>query len=978
MATPESGPNKAGSRSNNRKKPRGVVGVGASAGGLEALRIFFQNMPAKSGLSFIVVQHLSPDHKSLMADLLSKHTTMPVSEAGDGMVVEPDKVYLLPPGKLLTISGGRLNLVVKEASTNLSLPIDLFLESLATDQREKAIAVILSGTGSDGSRGIRAIKEAGGRVLVQEPYSSAFDGMPRSAIASGVVDDVVPADMLADSIIALSHAPRPRGQTGKVDPDDPQIEQVLSALHLHADVDFSHYRRSTLARRIERRLSLQGLADLASYARHLRETPVEAQLLCKDLLINVTRFFRDEGAFDALAEQVIPDVVKAAGPSDPVRVWVCGCATGEEAYSIAILFAEHLRKTGRDRDIKIFATDIDHDAVEIASHGAYDPHQLDDMVPELRQRYFTRRGERLCVTPTIRQMVVFARHNVLKDPPFTRVHLISCRNLLIYMEPILQRKVLSRFHYALRAGGYLFQGSSETLGDLASGFSVVDGKHKIYQVVREAKRLPPDLLPATALPAPTAQPRRSRVTATENEMAVDQSLSMLMEDFSPPTLLVNDHLEIVHIFGGGSRFLQMASGAMSLNLLKLLLPSLRGIIGTGVHHAFRRGSEVVCRNVSVVTARGTELLQPVIRPFVDRNGRPYCMVVMTPSRSGFTGEAPSMEGLQREAAERIQGLEIDLQTSQESLHATNEELETTNEELQAANEELLTSNEELQSTNEELQSVNEELHSLNAEYEAKIEELTKVTDDLDNLFQAIDLPVLFLDQDLIIRRFTAPLANFLNVMPRDIGRSIAHISSNLEYGDFLRDLRTTLTEGSTTSREVRSSFGRWLLVRLLPYISAQSRGQQKSAPSGVVVTFLDITLIKEVQMRLQAVLDTLPASVVVLDASGIVTLVNAAWKDLAAKHLPLVSSAGLGRDYLRLCRELLPLGQDQCRVLNEAMDMVRSGQSDMYWTKLPWGERFLLLHVALLPNTGGSLVVTHLPVNTGFDPTAHQRTERTG
>ncbi|WP_042699377.1 chemotaxis protein CheB [Azospirillum sp. B506] len=953
-----------------------IFGIGASAGGLEALQRFFDAVPGDSDLAYVVVQHLSPVHKSLMVDLLAKHTAMDVVQATDGVPVQRNTVYLLPPGKHLSIEDGRLRLTAKDAGGGMSLPIDIFLTALARDQGPLAIGLILSGTGSDGTRGVMAIKSAGGFTAVQQPETAQFDGMPRSALASGQIDATLPPEELPARLIeharkALARARplRTSGQAGRQRPDDGDdpLAQIIAVIRSVTGVDFQHYKLATLLRRIERRMQGAGLESMEEYAALLRRNSAEAVNLYKEMLIGVTRFFRDEAAFRVLAERMIPGLLANRSPTDMIRVWVCGCASGEEAYSLAILFAEAQERLGRSVDVKIFATDIDQDSIEMASLGEYPRAIADDVSQERLARFFTARGDSYMVSRDIRRMVVFAAHNIMRDPPFTKIDLLSCRNLLIYMDQPLQRKVLSLFQYALRQSGFLFLGTSETLGDLQSDFHTVDSRNKVFQSLRAGSfRLSRLLVPTVAAPL-ARHGDEGPSQAMEEGAAIDEAMATLMKAYVPPCLLVNEQMTIMHVFGDASSLLKVPPGEATLNVLKLLPSSVAMVTGTALNRAFRSGEEFALSNIPVKDRDGVAALSLRVKPYVARKtGRRFALVVLDRANMLPLSVPDSDFDLNADAAERIRALEQELLSRGENLQATIEELETANEELQATNEELLASNEELQSTNEELQSVNEELYSVNAEYQAKVEELTEITNDLDNLLRSTEIGTVFLDGDFVIRRFTPAAAGFINIIPRDIGRSIAHLSTNIDYPDFFSDIRKVFAGQDPVERHVRVQDGRrdgrWVLTRILPYLT------DKTQVGGVVVTFVDVTASKQAQERLQKVLDSLPEHIAVTDRDGRIVMVNAAWRGFAQRNGAAVADrCGVGTNYLEVC--LSPEGREKdgiARRVHDGLRRILDGEADDFTIEYPCHspdeQRWFLMHATRLNDRDGGVVVSHINI----------------
>jgi two-component system CheB/CheR fusion protein len=827
--------------------PTHYVAVGASAGGLEAIEALFQQMPSDPGAAFIVVQHLSPDYKSLMVELLSKRTRMPVARASDGMLVDRNHVYLIPPKNNLTIYQGKLYLAEPDYSQGINLPIDIFMRSLAEDQTEKAVGIILSGTGSDGMRGIRAIKERGGVVIVQSEESAKFDGMPRAAISTGLVDFVLPAEKIAEELLAYMRHPyvarQDRSQALLNDEDG--LARIFSQLRAKTGVDFAHYKPSTVIRRIERRMTVNQIHDLMDYVRFIENYPREVTTLYRELLIGVTNFFRDSEAFEYLGEHVLPKLFEAS--TGDLRFWAPGCSSGEEAYSLAILCQETAERMRKPVDVKIFATDIDRDAVLRAGNGVYPESIAADVSPQRLTRFFHRRGESFRVARSIREMVVFAQHNLVKDPPFTRIDLVSCRNLLIYLLPKLQQRAIDLFLFALRPGGMLFLGNSETTGELSEHFETVHSRHKLFRSkgTRRHDTTPPDLqsvgtgrlIGRSALGAPISTPRHH---SPDHERVLERFVEGIAEEFVSLAIIVNEGLEVVHVVGDPSDFLRVPTGKMYADITRMTPQDLSIPLATGVQKVIKEQKDLRFSNVRlhdngaeqrIVEMRMKLLPQkkgqdPLVCIFVNQVASSRSEVVAT--------DADETYDVDREAAQRIQDLEQDLQFSRESLQATIEELETSNEELQATNEELLAANEELQSTNEELQSVNEELYTVNAEHQAKINELTELNNDIDNLLSSADITTIFLDENLEVRKFTSDITEILNVLDQDVGRPINHITHQFADLDLGRIAEQVRADGRGMSRQVRTRSDKWYMMRVLPYHIGPS------IVAGVVITFTDI------------------------------------------------------------------------------------------------------------------------------------------
>lgn len=832
------------------------VGVGASAGGLEALETFFSPIAPDSGLAFIVIQHLSPDYKSMMVELLSKRTAMPVRRAEEGMRVEANSVYLIPPKKNLSIFHGKLLLSESDHSRGLNLPIDVFLRSLADDQAEKAIGVILSGTGSDGVRGIRAIKEAGGMVMVQSEESAKFDGMPRAAISTGLADFILPPDEMPAKLLSFARHP----YAAKVDrpqtliSDEDRLTRIFALLRERTRVDFTFYKPSTVIRRIERRMTVNQIHDLRDYVKFMESYSGEVMTLYRDLLIGVTSFFRDREVFDELELQHLPALFERVEGRE-IRFWVAGCSTGEEAYSLAMLSREVIEQMGKRLDVKIFATDLDRDAILRASNGLYPESIAADLSTKLLAKYFHRREEHYQIDRSIREMVVFAQHNLIKDPPFTNIELVSCRNLLIYLQPVLQRKAMELMNFSLNPQGILLLGSSETTGESADLYETLNQKFKIY--ASKGKRRPAQGAEFSA--APEVRPWRHRARAAnggwprhqDEERMLDRFLQSLAGDYVPLAVVVNEALEVLHILGEPDGYFRLPSGKLMNDITKIAVKDLAIPLATGLQKVFKSGEELKYTSIRLKWRDETRTIQIRIRPLPGKKGQEALAAVFIeetapPLKEPAAGSSMQVYDIAQEAEQRIHDLEQELQFSRENLQATIEELETSNEELQATNEELLASNEELQSTNEELQSVNEELHTVNAEYQSKIIELTELNNDLDNLMASTRIGTLFLDENLSIRRFTPEIRRIFKILDSDIGRPANHLMHNLTKIDLFERIQAVAEQAVDQELEVCTQSGEWWLMRILPYHVGIG------TVSGVVLNFIDISLFKRTQ---QALLD---------------------------------------------------------------------------------------------------------------------------
>jgi two-component system CheB/CheR fusion protein len=865
------------------ERPRfGVVGIGASAGGLEALQAFFSAMPSDSGMAFVVIQHLDPTHESLTAELLARHTAMPTVQVREEMHLEPDHVYVIPPHSHLTTSGGRLHLTEPVERRGVRVPIDFFLRSLADDQRERAVAVILSGTGTDGTLGAREIKAGGGMVMVQAPETAQYDGMPRSAINTGVVDHVLPVEKMAGPLLRYTRHWYINGRD-KTPPQPEHVSDDLGAiiglLRARTKYDFSCYKKGTLIRRIERRMSLNHLEDVAQYVEMLRQNKNEVNLLYKDLLIGVTNFFREPEAWDALQRLVIQPLVDAQPSDAPIRVWVPGCATGEEPYSIAILLFETLRKSDKACDLQIFASDIDHDALAYARAGLYPENIAADVAPERLQRFFIKGEHTYRINKEVREAVVFAEQNVISDPPFSKLDLVSCRNLLIYLEPETQKKILSLFRFALHEGGYLFLGNAETMAQQPGLFEPVSQKLRIYRrngasrmdklALPSVKDRPAQQIPV--LPPPEETFRRSRRLAT----LVQQ---VLLARFVPACVLINQKMEVLYLHGPIDDYLQLPTGELAHDLTAMARPGLRIQLRAAVRQAMvshevvsldkvriRRGREYAFVRVVVEPLREVEEEDGVVLvTFDEADAEERLRIVYSSTPEPAVSERPEAPG---DCEAIIRHLEGELRGTREDLQTTIEELETSNEEFKAANEEVTSINEELQSTNEELetskeelQSLNEELQTVNSQLEQKISELESANNDLLNLLASTDLAAIFLDREFHLRRFTPAATMLLHVIETDLGRPIRDFAMNLADENLFSDAQRVLLQLVPAEREVHDDEGHWYNRRILPYRTEDDR------IDGVVVTFSDITLQKQAEAKLRELSERLEKRVTAVTA----------------------------------------------------------------------------------------------------------------
>ncbi|MFP4516321.1 MAG: chemotaxis protein CheB [Desulfovibrionales bacterium] len=885
----------------SNENPVRIVAIGASAGGLEALELFFDQFPDGSDLAFVVIMHLSPDYKSLMVEIISRRTKMVVQEAQDGINLTPNTVYIIPPKKNLTVHNGKLFL--NEQEKGLNLPIDIFFRSLADDQKENSIGIVLSGTGSDGSRGIRTIKEVGGMVMVQDVETAKFDGMPRSAIATGIVDYILPPEMMPEKLLHFVNGALGSDYEG----DSPltrenDLFRILGRIRSRMGVDFSFYKSSTVMRRIERRLGITQTGNVERYIEYLEENPQEITILFKELLIGVTKFFRDTEVFDMVKEKVLPEIFNTINTGEEIRAWVAGCSTGEEAYSMAILMTEFLEENGLYNEIKIFATDIDKDALQYAGYGIYPESIAADASRERLGKYFIKKGEHYQVAPSIRKKVVFAYHNIIKDPPFRNMHLISCRNLLIYLQPVLQKRVLSNFAFSLNAGGILVLGTSETIGEFNDLFLTYSQKWKIYRTQQGRKHKGSFFVQPVAYKPEPSHPVMQRPVNGKKQTVIDTIYKSVLEQLMPPSVLIDKDRQVVYIFGDVDAYLKLPSGKIETNIARLARRSIAVQLGAALQKCMNEGINVTYENLKVTDSTGKSRGADItVRPFSAGEEQYFIILFQEVSEGTQVSGCPEPRDVDQDMLERITDLENELQMARQSLQSTIEELETSNEELQATNEELMASNEELQSTNEELQSVNEELITVNSEYQNKISELTGLNEDMNNLLANTDIGTLFLDERLHIRKFTPATTELVNIIETDVGRPISHLSHQLEYDDFVEDIRDVLATKQAVEKRIRAEKGQWLLVRIRPFFSAGGK------VTGVVVSFVDISRQIAAEDRQERNHDLLirflkasPAANMIVDRQGQVIFANETAESLLGLSSSTLQRVGHSFDRLEL------------------------------------------------------------------------------
>ena len=829
-----------------------IVGVGASAGGLEAIEQFLASVPADCSLAFVVVQHLSPDRSTLLPELLQKVTKLKVCEAADRMPVQPGQVYVIAPGKDLSVLHGRLQLLDPPAERALRLPIDFFLRSLATDRENHSIGVILSGTGSDGTLGMRAIRDHGGLTLAQSPEEAQFPGMPRSVIDAGVVDVVLPVSAMFERIadfLQRSHQAGPAPSQPDETRQQHGLEKIIVLLRARTGHDFSHYKSNTLCRRIERRMGLHQLDTLSGYIQFLRSNPQEVDLLFQELLIGVTNFFRDPDSWEALERQVLIPMIQGAPPAGrTLRAWVVGCSTGEEAYSLAIAFHEALDKASPAGQVtlQVFATDLNEHAIDRARKGIFPANIAADVSERRLNKYFKQEAGGYRVNRTIRETVVFAAQNVIMDPPFTKLDLLTCRNVLIYLDSELQNQLLRLFHYSLLPGGILFLGSSEGTGRLGDLFLSVDkGAHLfrrgeghpsfIDAPRRESPDPPGDAQDSIAYPVPT--PPDVSLQA--------QAERLILDALAPPAVLVNADGDILYIFGRIASFLEPAAGKANWNVHVMARGALAQELAVAIPEACRQGTSVtriVFQDPEQDRACAIRLtLHPIKAPRDLAGMLMISFLALPPELYQDQAHWPAADDESRP----IRELQQALQQTREELRVTREYMQTSQEELRSANEELQSTNEELTTSKEEMQSLNEELQTVNAELQSKLEELTEANSDMNNLFNSTDIATVFLSKKLTIRRFTSPAQKLFKLLPGDVGRPLSDIVTDLDYPDLMEDAREVLETLTYSLEEIPTRDGRWYQVKIMPYRTLDDM------INGVVMTFSDITKAKVLESRLR-------------------------------------------------------------------------------------------------------------------------------
>ncbi len=835
-----------------------IVGIGASAGGLASLEAFFDNTPSDTGVAFLVVQHVDPTQKSLLPELLQRHTEMQVYQAHQDMAIHANSVYVIPPNRELRVLNETLKLEQPEETRGLRLPINVLFSSLASAQNERAIAVVLSGMGSDGTLGLQAVKATGGLTVVETPESAQFDAMPTSAIEADCADIVARPEEMPDRILAyVRRVPEPEESPHRAHQPPESLKRLLPLLNVlqeHTRHDFSHYKPSSLNRRIERRMAIHRISDLSDYTRFLMDNKQEVQMLFRELLIGVTEFFRDPETWDYLVNDALPELINGQPEGHTMRAWVVGCSTGEEAYSLAMAFTEALENTTptQKTDLQIFATDISPEAIDVARRGQYPP-DIEKSVSKSRlARFFIRHEDHYQIRPTIRDKVLFAPHNVILDPPFTNLDIITCRNLLIYFDVTLQRWILPLFHYSLRPNGLLMLGASETIGKMNHLFEPIKPKMRLYRCkpsssVRHSDFLLTSFPPMSSLNKKTPSPP-SKVPPKESTNTLQSAADhMLLQCYAPAAVVVNADADIVYISGRTGKYLEPAAGKANWNIYAMAREGLREALYTALQQETDEAEPLELTGVPVKTDAGTQTVDVSIQAIRDNDAlKDMTMVVFrdAPTPGPGAGSPPALgeESNQTTESQRyqkeIERLRLQATYTREKLQASNEQLQSTNEELQSANEELTTSKEEMQSMNEELQTINSELQT-------KLDDLALAQSDMQNVLNSIEIAVLFLDKDLNVRRYAERATAIINLRESDIGRPLSDLTSSLRYPELEEDARKTLDNLTISEKQITTNDDRWFSVKIIPY------RRLDNVIDGVVITLVDITDTKNLESSLR-------------------------------------------------------------------------------------------------------------------------------
>lgn len=861
-----------------------IVGIGASAGGLEALEQFFENMSENSGMAFVIIQHLDPNKKGILPEILQRMTKMEVHTVTDRLKIKQNCVYVIPPNKSMSILNGALHLFEPIEKHGLRLPIDYFFRSLADDQHEQSIGIILSGMGSDGSLGLKAIKEKAGIVLVQDPVSAQFDSMPRSAIESVIADIIAPANELPAKLLSITKTILRNNIAPEIIKDTSSLEKIIILLRMKTGNDFSQYKKNTMYRRIERRMGIHQIDKIASYVRYLQENPAEIEILFKELLIGVTSFFRDVTVWEYLKDEVLPKMFAEIAHGNVFRAWVPGCSTGEEAYSLAIIFKEAIEKTKTNKNLslQIFATDLDSGAIEQARKGLYSENIASDVSANRLNRFFIKNDTHYRINAEIREMVVFAPQNVIKDPPFTKLDILSCRNMLIYMDNDLHKKLLSLFHYSLNHKGVLILGSAETISHSnVDQFAVLNSKLRIYQSSGMPKTEELFNFPSSFSQTRNYKSEKQDIVQIPDNL---QSLTenLLLQQFSPASLLISNQGDILYLTGNTGKYLTPAAGKASMNIFTMARDGLRNELPSAFRKVMRNYEKLVLDNIIIGTNGGAiavdVTLQQIESP-LQLKGKIMVIFTEVPIQKHRTASAKTGNlatiAFQTEFEQEIQHLRENLQTTREEMKTSQEELKSTNEELQSSNEELQSTNEELTTSKEEMQSLNEELHTVNRELQNKVDDTDRVNNDMNNLLNSSNIATLFLTKELEIRQFTASATKIFKLIPSDIGRPFTDLANSLNYPEMGKDAKEVLHALVFSEKTISTTSGVFYLTRIMPYRTFEDK------IDGLVITFIDVTKAKklefaliETQQLLRSFIHKVPGVVIALSSSGTIIEFN--------------------------------------------------------------------------------------------------------
>lgn len=927
-----------------------IVGIGASAGGIQALKAFFEQVPASSGLAFVVILHLSPDHDSLLAEILQTSSGIPVTQVKEKGRIRPDHVYVVPPDRHLTMEDGHLVVTKNVLQEDRRAPVDIFFRTLAESHGERAVCVVLSGTGANGSMGLRRIKECGGAAFVQDPKEAEFDEMPRNSILTGMVDEVLPVGLIPGKIMNykdnLGTVNIPVESELRTDHQQKALQEVLTHLRVNTGHDFSNYKRPTLLRRIERRIYIRNLPDLPAYAAFLQQNPNEVKALLKDLLISVTNFFRDHRAFEKVKEEVLPAIFRDKTAENQVRIWVAGCATGEEAYSIAMLCAERTMKMVDAPKIQIFATDIDDTAIARARDALYSINDAADVSSDRLNNFFIKDGAGYRIRREIRELVMFANHNFIKDPPFSHLDLVCCRNVLIYLNHTAQTRVMETFHFALNPSGFLFLGTSESTDGAGDLYTVFNREQHIFRTREMAFRTSypvPESIPALKVePNRQATPPIPRENRLQERINSGELHQRLLEQYAPPSIVINEDFDILHLSEKAGRYLQFSGGEISQNLVQLVKNELRLELQAALYQAVRLKAPVETRLLQVSVDHLQESIKIILKPvFGEAAAKGYILVLFEKSDGEIKeGDAIhiSDEPITRHLEDELARLRTQLLTSNDQHGQHAEQLNASNEELQAMNEELRSAAEELETSKEELQSINEELRTVNQEMKIKIEEIGLSNNNLQNLIRSTEVGTIFLDRSLRISLFTPSARDIFNLIPADNGRPLSDITNRLEYKHLLEDAGEVLQKLTILQREVATTDGRIFMMRVLPYRTVEDK------INGVVLTFFDISdrkRIEETKLFLASIVESSEDSIVAVNFEGIIT----SWNLAAEKLYGCPAAGAIGKPITTVKIS------DELKAVMANIDKIKQSQrvETFNTTLVTSDERLMNLEIVLSP-----------------------------